>query len=288
MVLIIDDLYNFVYNEDLANKLIALLQKTSYTGIYVLAVTSQINASQLSRQLKSNFVYRIGMKLMSASDSKRILDEGGAEKLRDAGTLLFWEGGNLVRGIQPYISFAALRELISFIGNQKGYPSKYLLPNPNAVFDFDPDDRDPLFEDAARLIVMHQQGSTSLIQRKLKLGYNRCGRIIDQLEAAGIVGPFYGSKAREVFIPDEYALEQFLSNLDTGVASTRPYETEKKLALIKEEVAPPIEPLQPKEQEKPSTLKTKPVQLQKTNVFAQPKAKEKTTGFWKKLIGKFK
>jgi Ftsk gamma domain len=228
------------------------------------------------------------MKLMSASDSKRILDEGGAEKLRDAGTLLFWEGGDLVRGIQPYISFAALRELISFIGNQKGYPSKYLLPNPNAVFDFDPDDRDPLFEDAARLIVMHQQGSTSLIQRKLKLGYNRCGRIIDQLEAAGIVGPFYGSKAREVFIPDEYALEQFLSNLDTGVASTRPYETEKKLALIKEEVAPPIEPLQPKEQEKPSTLKTKPVQLQKTNVFAQPKAKEKTTGFWKKLIGKFK
>ena len=107
-----------------------------------------------------------------------------------------------------------------FIGVQRGYPEAYQLPEyideaaESAKLDFDPNDRDSMFEEAARLIVMHQQGSTSLIQRKLKLGYNRAGRIIDQLEAAGVVGPFEGSKAREVLIPDDYALEQFLNELN--------------------------------------------------------------------------
>lgn len=280
-VLLIDDLYNFVYNEDTISRLISILQKTSYTGIYILAVTSQINATQLSRQLKSNFVYRIGMKLMSQSDSKKILDEAGAEKLKEAGTLLFWEAGKLVRGMQPYISFSTLRELINFIGNQKGYPSKYHLPNPNALADFNPNGRDALFEDAARLIVMHQQGSTSLIQRKMKLGYNRAGLIIDQLEAAGIVGPFYGSKAREVLIPDEYALEQFLSNLDSGIISNRPYETRKIAEVIKNKVTTSKKPVKSKKNQGNLTpkIETSP----KTNGFAQPKAKEKPTGFWAKL-----
>jgi S-DNA-T family DNA segregation ATPase FtsK/SpoIIIE len=107
-----------------------------------------------------------------------------------------------------------------FIGNQRGYADAYQLPEyideagEGSKADFDPNERDKFFEDAARLIVMHQQGSTSLIQRKLKLGYNRAGRIIDQLEAAGIVGPFEGSKAREVLYPDEYSLEQFLNEMN--------------------------------------------------------------------------
>lgn len=288
VVLLIDDLYNFIYSEDITNKLIAILHKTSYTGIYILTVTSQINASQLSRQLKSNFVYRIGMKLMSQSDSRKILDEAGAEKLKEAGALLFWEGGKLARGMQPSITFASLRELINVIGNQRGYPSKYHLPNPYSVSDFDPNDRDPLFDDAARLIVMHMQGSTSLIQRKMKLGYNRSNRIIDQLEAAGIVGPFEGSKAREVLIPDEYALEQFLSNLNGGTVNASPYETGKKVEVLKKEIASSSEPLKPKEQEKslPMSKETKP--LLKTNAFAKPSKKEKPTSFWAKIKANFK
>jgi S-DNA-T family DNA segregation ATPase FtsK/SpoIIIE len=113
-----------------------------------------------------------------------------------------------------------VEKIAEFIGNQRGYPSALHLPEyvgegeaGNSAKEFDPDDRDPMFEDAARLIVLHQQGSTSLIQRKLKLGYNRAGRIIDQLEAAGIVGPFEGSKARDVLYPDEYSLERHLENL---------------------------------------------------------------------------
>ena len=114
-----------------------------------------------------------------------------------------------------------MERISDFIGNQRGYSSAWMLPEyvdengeGGNIKDFDPSDRDALFEDAARLIVMHQQGSTSLIQRKLKLGYNRAGRLIDQLEAAGIVGPFEGSKAREVLLPDDYALEQFLDNMN--------------------------------------------------------------------------
>jgi S-DNA-T family DNA segregation ATPase FtsK/SpoIIIE len=113
-----------------------------------------------------------------------------------------------------------VEKISDFIGNQRGYPTAMLLPEyvgegeQSSTKEYDPEDRDPMFEEAARLIVMHQQGSTSLIQRKMKLGYNRAGRIIDQLEAAGIVGPFEGSKAREVLFPDEYSLERYLETLD--------------------------------------------------------------------------
>jgi S-DNA-T family DNA segregation ATPase FtsK/SpoIIIE len=118
-----------------------------------------------------------------------------------------------------FVDTHEVERISDFIGNQRGYPSAMLLPEyagegePSSSKEYNPDDRDPMFEDAARLIVLHQQGSTSLIQRKLKLGYNRSGRIIDQLEAAGIVGPFEGSKAREVLYPDEYSLERHLETL---------------------------------------------------------------------------
>jgi S-DNA-T family DNA segregation ATPase FtsK/SpoIIIE len=132
--------------------------------------------------------------------------------------MLLATGSDLIRIQCAFVDTPEVDQISDFIGSQRGYPSAFFLPeyvdessegNP----DFDLDDRDSMFEEAARLIVMHQQGSTSLIQRKLKLGYNRAGRIIDQLEAAGIVGPFEGSKAREVLYPDEYSLEQYLETL---------------------------------------------------------------------------
>jgi S-DNA-T family DNA segregation ATPase FtsK/SpoIIIE len=133
--------------------------------------------------------------------------------------MLLSTGSDLIRIQCAFVDTPEVERVSEFIGSQRGYPSAFMLPeyvdenSESSMKDFDASDRDQFFEDAARLIVMHQQGSTSLIQRKLKLGYNRAGRIIDQLEAAGIVGPFEGSKAREVLIPDEYSLEQFLGTL---------------------------------------------------------------------------
>ncbi|WP_461486897.1 DNA translocase FtsK, partial [Pedobacter sp.] len=170
--------------------------------------------------IKANFPARLAFRVLSKIDSRTILDSGGADQLIGRGDMLLATGSDLIRLQCAFVDTPEVDRISDFIGNQRGYPDAYLLPEyidengEGSTKEFDPDDKDPLFEDAARLIVMHQQGSTSLIQRKMKLGYNRAGRIIDQLEGAGIVGPFEGSKAREVLIPDEYALEQFLSNLN--------------------------------------------------------------------------
>ena len=133
--------------------------------------------------------------------------------------MLFTQGSDSTRVQCAFIDTPEVEDLVNFIGDQRGYESAYLLPeyvddNDGNGLGIDLADRDVLFEDAARTIVLHQQGSTSLIQRKMKLGYNRAGRIIDQLEAAGIVGPFGGSKARDVLVPDEFALEQLLNELN--------------------------------------------------------------------------
>jgi len=134
--------------------------------------------------------------------------------------MLFSVGSDLIRLQCAFVDTPEVDRICDFIGDQQGYSDAYLLPEfvgdesgNGEKADFDPANRDALFEEAAKLIVMHQQGSTSLIQRRLKLGYNRAGRLIDQLEAAGVVGPFEGSKAREVLIPDEYSLEQLLNSL---------------------------------------------------------------------------
>ncbi len=152
---------------------------------------------------------------MSQSDSRKILDTDGAEKLKSPEELMCCLNGHLIKAQQPFIDFLDLLNVIDYISEQKGHPHTFFLEESQPEEDaFDPMDRDEYFEEAARLIVMHQQGSTALIQRKLNLGYNRVGRIIDQLEAAGIVGRFEGSKAREVLIPDEYSLEQYLGTMD--------------------------------------------------------------------------
>ncbi|WP_316818696.1 DNA translocase FtsK [Pedobacter nyackensis] len=213
IAMIIDDLYNFSCTEELDSLLILLTQKNSHTGVYVMAATSQVNSPNISRQLRSNFVLRLAFRLISQSDSKKILDSIGAEKLTEPGELIYNFSGQLIKAKQPYVEYEELQGLVEDIAAQKGYPDSYRLFNPNPEPEIDLDVLDPLIEDAARLIVMHQQGSTSLIQRKLKLGYNRAGRMIDQLEVLGIIGPFEGSKAREVLIPDNYALEQFFMDL---------------------------------------------------------------------------
>jgi len=213
IAIIIDDLYNFSYNEELDNLLILLTQKNSHTGIYVLAATSQVNSPNISRQLRSNFVLRVAFRLISQSDSKKILDNSGAEKLTEPGELIYNFNGQLIKAKQSCIDYEDLQSIVEGIATQRGYPDSYRLYNPNPEPEIDLEALDALIEDAARIIVMYQQGSTSLIQRKLKLGYNRAGRMIEQLEAIGVVGPFEGSKAREVLISDDYALEQFFVQL---------------------------------------------------------------------------
>ena len=137
--------------------------------------------------------------------------------------MLLSTGSDLIRLQCAFVDTPEVEKISEFIGNQRGYPTALLLPEyigegeSGSTKEFDSENRDPMFEEAARLIVMHQQGSTSLIQRKLKLGYNRAGRIIDQLEAAGIVGPFEGSKAREVLFSDEYSLEKHLETIQKTI-----------------------------------------------------------------------
>lgn len=220
IAVLIDDLYNFSYTEELDNLLILLTQQNSHTGIYILAATSQVNSPNISRQLRSNFVLRIAFRLISQSDSKKILDNTGAEKLTRPGELIYNFSGQQLKAQQPFVEYEELQNMIEGIAAQKGYPDLYRLYNPNPEPEIDLDALDSMIDDAARIIVMHQQGSTSLIQRKLKLGYNRAGRMMDQLEAIGVVGPFEGSKAREVLIPDDYALEVFLNELhNPGISS---------------------------------------------------------------------
>jgi S-DNA-T family DNA segregation ATPase FtsK/SpoIIIE len=167
--------------------------------------------------IKANFPARIAFRVTSKIDSRTILDSGGADQLIGRGDLLYTQGNEIVRVQCAFVDTPEVDKICDFIGSQKAYPEAYLLPeyvgeDSGIKLDIDISERDSLFRDAAEVIVTAQQGSASLIQRKLKLGYNRAGRLIDQLEAAGIVGPFEGSKARSVLIPDLVALEHFLNN----------------------------------------------------------------------------
>lgn len=216
IVVFIDDLFNFLTNNEILHQLTNITQRNLYIGITIIAATSQINSPKISGQLKSNFNFRIAFKLMSCSDSRKILDKEGAEHLINPGELLFFLNGRLTCAQQPYVSDDEIAKIINCVSLQRGFSTCYLLAEDTKknLIELDSTDRDPSFEEAAKLVVMHQQGSTSLIQRKLKLGYNRVGRIMDQLEAAGIVGPFEGSKSREVLLPDDHALEQFLDKIN--------------------------------------------------------------------------
>ncbi len=220
IVLVIDELADLMVmsGKEVETPIARLAQLARAIGIHLVVATQRPDVKVITGTIKVNFPARIAYKVVSKMDSRIILDTGGADQLVGMGDMLFSLNSDIIRLQTPYIETDEVEKICDFIGSQRGYSSAYQLPefegDESTPGEVDLSERDPQFEEAARLIVRHQQGSTSLIQRKLKLGYNRAGRLIDQLEAAGVVGAFEGSKAREVLIKDEYALEQFLRDLN--------------------------------------------------------------------------
>jgi S-DNA-T family DNA segregation ATPase FtsK/SpoIIIE len=195
-----------------------IAQLARAVGIHLIIATQRPSVNIITGVIKANFPARIAFRVSSKIDSRTILDAGGAEQLIGKGDMLLSTGNDLIRIQCAFVDTPEIEKITDFIGSQRGYSSAYILPeyideNAEGVADIDLSERDKMFDDAARVIVQHQQGSASLLQRKLKLGYNRAGRIIDQLEAAGIVGTFEGSKAREVLIKDPASLEERLKEM---------------------------------------------------------------------------
>ncbi|MDH5610200.1 MAG: DNA translocase FtsK, partial [Cyclobacteriaceae bacterium] len=220
IVVVIDELADLMMTagKEVETPIARLAQLARAIGIHLIVATQRPSVNVITGIIKANFPARLSFRVTSKVDSRTILDAGGAEQLIGMGDMLLSQGSEIIRLQCGFVDTPEIEAICDFIGEQRGYDSAYLLPefvgeDDGGVGTVDLSDRDALFEEAARIIVIHQQGSTSLIQRKMKLGYNRAGRIIDQLEAAGIVGPFEGSKAREVLIRDEYSLEQLLSEI---------------------------------------------------------------------------
>ena len=221
IILIIDEFADLIMTagREIEGPIGRLAQLARAIGIHLIISTQRPSTNIITGFIKANFPTRIAFRVFSSIDSRTILDSTGAERLVGRGDMLISSGNEPIRLQCAFIDTPEIEELTEFIGSQQGYTDAFMLPeyvddsSNSGLTDVDLKKRDPLFEEAARLVVSHQQGSTSLIQRKLQIGYNRAGRIIDQLEAAGIVGPFEGSKAREVFYSDLSNLEQILSNL---------------------------------------------------------------------------
>ena len=219
IVLVVDEFADLIMTagKEVEIPIARLAQLARAIGIHLIIATQRPSVNVITGMIKANFPARIAFRVTSKIDSRTILDSGGADQLIGRGDLLFSNGNDLVRVQCAFVDTPEVEKIVDYIGSQKAYPTAFLLPEyvgdeSNVKLDIDISERDVLFKDASEIIVTAQQGSASLLQRKLKLGYNRAGRLIDQLEAAGIVGPFEGSKARSVNIPDLVALDQFLSN----------------------------------------------------------------------------
>jgi DNA segregation ATPase FtsK/SpoIIIE, S-DNA-T family len=220
IVLVIDELADLMMTagKEVEQPIARLAQLARAIGIHLIVATQRPSVNVITGLIKANFPARLSFKVTAKVDSRTIMDTGGAEQLVGNGDMLLSTGSEIIRIQCPFVDTPEVESICEFIGEQRAFESAYLLPEfygddePDSP-DFDPRELDPLFDDAARLLVLHQQGSTSLIQRKMKLGYNRSGRIIDQLEGAGIVGQFEGSKAREVLVKDMEHLEEILRNL---------------------------------------------------------------------------
>ncbi|NDW18309.1 DNA translocase FtsK [Dysgonomonas sp. 216] len=222
IVVIIDEFGDLIMTagKEIEMPIARIAQKARAVGIHMIIATQRPTTNIITGTIKANFPARMAFRVTSQIDSRTILDMSGANQLIGRGDLLFSQGSDLIRIQCAFVDTPEVEGLAQFIGNQQGYAHAFELPEyvsegggddkPGAV---DLNDKDPLFEEAARLLIIHQQGSTSLIQRKFSIGYNRAGRLMDQLEAAGIVGPTQGSKARDVLIADEYSLEQKLTAL---------------------------------------------------------------------------
>ncbi len=220
IVLVIDELADLMMTagKEVETPIARLAQLARAIGIHLVVATQRPSVNVITGVIKANFPARLSFRVTSKVDSRTILDAGGADQLVGMGDMLLSLGSDVIRLQSPFVDTPEIEKVCDYIGAQRGYDSAYLLPefegeDEGGADAVDLSERDALFEEAAKLIVMHQQGSTSLIQRKLKLGYNRAGRLIDQLEAARIVGPFEGSKAREVLVKDEMSLEQLLNEL---------------------------------------------------------------------------
>ena len=220
IVLVVDEFADLIMTagKEVEMPIARLAQLARAVGIHLIIATQRPSVNIITGTIKANFPARIAFKVSSKIDSRTILDAGGAEQLIGKGDMLISYNGEIVRLQCAFVDTPEVDRVCEFIGNQRGYPQAFLLPEyvdekEMEGKDFDANDRDALFEDAARLIVQSQIGSTSLIQRRMKLGYNRAGRLMDQLEAAGIVGPNLGSKAREVRFKTEMELEEFLHTL---------------------------------------------------------------------------
>jgi S-DNA-T family DNA segregation ATPase FtsK/SpoIIIE len=223
IVLIIDEFADLIMTagREIESPIGRLAQLSRAIGIHLIISTQRPSANIITGFIKANFPSRIAFRVFSGVDSRTILDSSGADRLVGRGDMLISQGGEPVRVQCAFIDTPEIEVLTDYIGSQQGYPEALHLPeyvgdddSDNASREIDLKKRDPLFDEAARLVVTHQQGSTSLIQRRMQLGYNRAGRIIDQLEAAGIVGQFEGSKARDVVVQDMSTLEQILKRLN--------------------------------------------------------------------------
>ena len=219
IVLVVDEFADLIMTagKEVETPIARLAQLARAIGIHLIIATQRPSVNVITGIIKANFPARIAFRVTSKIDSRTILDGSGADQLIGRGDMLYTQGNELIRIQCAFVDTPEVEKITEFIGSQKAYPDAHLLPEyvgeeGGTSLDIDILDRDKLFRDAAEIIVTAQQGSASLLQRKLKLGYNRAGRIIDQLEAAGIVGSFEGSKARQVLVPDLVALDQLLEN----------------------------------------------------------------------------
>ncbi len=222
IILVVDEFADLIMTagKEIETPIARLAQLARAIGIHLIIATQRPSVNIITGTIKANFPARIAFRVTSKIDSRTILDMGGADQLIGRGDMLLSTGADLIRLQCAFVDTHEVEKITEFIGSQRGYSEAHQLPEyvdesggGSSRSDIDPADRDPLFEEAAALIVQHQQGSASLLQRRLKLGYNRAGRIIDQLEAAKIIGPFEGSKAREVLVKDPMTLTQILGGL---------------------------------------------------------------------------
>ncbi|NNK88801.1 MAG: DNA translocase FtsK, partial [Flavobacteriaceae bacterium] len=217
IILVVDEFADLIMTagKEIETPIARLAQLARAIGIHLIIATQRPSVNVITGIIKANFPARIAFRVTSKIDSRTILDGSGADQLIGRGDMLFTQGNEMIRLQCAFVDTPEVERITDFIGSQKAYASAHILPEyigeeSGTSLDIDIMDRDKLFRDAAEVIVTAQQGSASLLQRKLKLGYNRAGRLIDQLEAAGIVGPFEGSKARQVLVPDLVALNQLL------------------------------------------------------------------------------
>jgi len=219
IILVVDEFADLIMTagKEVETPIARLAQLARAIGIHLIIATQRPSVNVITGIIKANFPARVAFRVTSKIDSRTILDGSGADQLIGRGDMLYTQGNDVIRIQCAFVDTPEVERITDFIGAQKAYPDAYLLPeyigdDNDSSLDVDISERDKLFREAAEIIITAQQGSASLLQRKLKLGYNRAGRLIDQLEAAGIVGPFEGSKARKVLVPDFVALDQLLEN----------------------------------------------------------------------------